>query len=83
MALAKPENEEQYDLIITHVYKYSEAWNRGLRENQKILAVDEETVEDIESLKDLISRKLIDQRSVILEVINEENAKGYIELERN
>ncbi len=83
MALSKPENEEQFDLIITHVYKYSEAWNRGLRENQKILAVDEETVEDIQSLKDLISRKLIDQRSVILEVVNEENAKGYIELERN
>ncbi len=83
MALSKSENEEAYDLIITHVYKYSEAWNRGLRENQKIISVDEENVEDIPSLKDLINRKLTTNKSVILEVLNEEDATGYIELERN
>lgn len=83
MALSKPEKEEAYDLIITHVYKYSEAWNRGLRENQKIISVDEENVEDIPSLKDLIQRKLTTNKSVILEVLNEEDARGYIELERN
>lgn len=83
MALAKPENDETFDLIITHVYKYSEAWNRGLREDQKILSIDEENVEDLSSLKDLINRKLTTNKSVILEVVNEEEAIGYIELERN
>ncbi|GAB5409211.1 MAG: trypsin-like peptidase domain-containing protein [Balneolaceae bacterium] len=83
MALTKPEKEESFDLIVTHVYKYSEAWNRGLRENQKIISVDEENVEDITSLKDLIQRKLTTNKSVILEVLNEEDATGYIELERN
>jgi S1-C subfamily serine protease len=83
MALTNPENEDISDLIITHVYKYSEAWNRGLRENQKIISVDEEKVEDLTTLKDLIQNKLTTNKSVILEVLNEEEAKGYIELERN
>tara|TARA_R110000868_G_scaffold37111_6_gene131452 strand:- start:37036 stop:38559 length:1524 start_codon:yes stop_codon:yes gene_type:complete len=83
MALSKPENEEVFDLIITHVYKYSEAWNRGLRENQKIISIDEEKVEDIRSLKDLIKKKLSTNKSITLEVLNEEDARGYIELERN
>ncbi|MFV1884653.1 MAG: trypsin-like peptidase domain-containing protein [Balneola sp.] len=83
MALVKPENEETYDLIVTHVYKYSEAWNRGLRENQKIISIDEEKVEDLNSLKDLINKKLTNRKSVMLEVLNEEDARGYIELERN
>ena len=83
MALAKPENKRSYDLIVTHVYKYSEAWNRGLRENQKILSLDKEKVEDLQALKDLIATKFIDNRTIILEVLNEENAMGYVELERN
>lgn len=83
MALSNPEIEGAFDLIISHVYKYSEAWNRGLRENQKIISVDEEKVEDITSLKDLIQRKLTTNKSVIIEVLNEEDARGYIELERN
>ncbi|MBO6524056.1 MAG: trypsin-like peptidase domain-containing protein [Balneolaceae bacterium] len=83
MALVKPENEEEYDLIITHVYKYSEAWNRGLRENQKIITIDEEKVEDIDRLKELINKKLTTNKSVMFEVLNEEDARGYIELERN
>lgn len=79
----KSEENEQYDLIISHVYKYSEAWNRGLRESQKIISIDEEKVEDIQTLKDLISQKLSTNGSVILEVLNKEKAKGYIELQRN
>lgn len=77
------ENPGSYDLVISHVYKYSEAWNRGLRENQKILEVDQEKVEDIDRLKDLLSRNLTNNGSVILKIENEENAKGFIELERN
>lgn len=83
MALAKPENSQVYDLLVSHVYKYSEAWNRGLREGQKILSIDEETVEDIETLKDLITEQITENGSVSLKVENEENAIGFIELERN
>lgn len=77
------DNTRGFDFIITHVYKYSEAWNRGLRDDQKIISIDEEKVEDIETLRDLISRKLTTNGSVILEVLNKEEAKGYIELQRN
>ena len=52
-------------------------------ENQKILKVNEEKVEDIQGLKDLISRQITKNGSIMLEVVNEENATGYIELERN
>jgi len=83
MALAKPENSQSYDLLVSHVYKYSEAWNRGLREGQKILSIQEETVEDIQTLKDLVSEQVNANGSVTLKVENEENAVGYIELERN
>ena len=83
MELAKENGLEGFDLIVSHVYKYSEAWNRGLKENQKIVAVSKEKVEDIQGLKDLIAQHITESGSVLLEVVNEENAKGYIELERN
>jgi Do/DeqQ family serine protease len=83
MALAKPEDNRSFDLIVSHVYKYSEAWNRGIREEQKILAVDEERVEDIPSLRDLMSARISTQGSVILEVLTKNNARGFIELQRN
>ncbi len=83
MALAKPENSNSYDLLVSHVYKYSEAWNRGLREGQKILSINEEMVEDIQTLKDLVSEQINNTGSVSLKVENEENAIGFIELERN
>ena len=83
MEIPRENGEAGKDLIVSHVYKYSEAWNRGLKENQKILKVNEEKVEDIQGLKDLISRQITKNGSIMLEVVNEENATGYIELERN
>ena len=82
-ALETSDDPEKFDLYITHVYKYSEAWNRGLREDQKIISVDEEKVENLSGLRDLISRQITRNGSVILEVLNEEDAIGFIELERN
>ena len=83
MELPKENNNSGFDLIVSHVYKYSEAWNRGVRENQKILEVDEEKVEDLDGLKDLVARKLTTNGSLILKVQNEDKAVGFIELERN
>lgn len=82
MEIPRESGQDGKDLIVSHVYKYSEAWNRGLKENQKILRVNEEKVEDIQGLKDLISRQITKNGSIMLEVVNEENATGYIELER-
>jgi len=77
------QDTDNYQLIITKVYKYSEAWNRGLKKDQTILSVDEIKVEDLESLKELIAKNLTNNRSVTLEVFDKENARGFIELKNN
>ncbi|SMO31756.1 S1C family serine protease [Gracilimonas mengyeensis] len=79
-AMATPEDPAKFDLYVDHVYKYSEAWNRGLREGQQILEAGKEKVEDLTSLEELMRRNLNDNGSIILEVVNDEQAKGYIEL---
>ncbi|WP_428234684.1 S1C family serine protease [Gracilimonas sp.] len=83
MALAKAEDVQKFDLIIDQVYKYSEAWNRGLRQDQQIIKIEEEKVEDLSSLEELMRRYLNEKGSVTLEIINEEDARGFIELKRN
>ena len=70
-------------LIISKVYKYSEAWNRGLKKDQTILEVDEIEVEDLQTLKELVAENLTKNGSITLEVIDEDNARGYIELKDN
>lgn len=82
-ALAKPEDAEKFDIYIDEVYKYSEAWNRGLRADHQILKIEKEKVEDLSGLEELIRRNLNDKGSVTLEIINEEGARGFIELKRN
>jgi len=77
------QNGQLNQLIISKVYKYSEAWNRGLKKNQKVISVDEIEVEDLESLKELIIENLNKNKSVTLEVLDEENARGYVELKDN
>lgn len=76
-------NADDPQLIISKVYKYSEAWNRGLKKDQTILSVDEISVEDLETLKELIAENLTKNGSVTLEVLDDENARGYIELKEN
>ncbi|MEQ8525699.1 trypsin-like peptidase domain-containing protein [Gracilimonas sp.] len=83
MAVAKAEDAQKFDLIIDQVYKYSEAWNRGLRADQQIHKIEEEKVEDLSSLEELMRQNLNEKGSVTLEIINEENARGFIELKRN
>ncbi len=74
------EMERETGLIVSKVYRYSEAWNRGLKKNQIILTVDEIEVEDLDSLKELIADNLKRNGSVTLEVLDDENARGFIEL---
>ncbi|MEX0719150.1 MAG: trypsin-like peptidase domain-containing protein [Balneolaceae bacterium] len=82
MAIAKPDNPKTFDIIVTQVKKYSEAWNRGLREDQLIIQVNEEKVEDISTLNELIQKNITANGSVILGIINEEDARGFIELKK-
>jgi S1-C subfamily serine protease len=77
------QESENFKLIVSKVYKYSEAWNRGLKKDQTIVSVDEIEVEDLKSLKELIKEKLNTNGSVTLEVLDKENARGYIELKNN
>lgn len=70
-------------LIISKVYKYSEAWNRGLKKDQTIVSVDKIEVEDLESLKELVRKNLTKNGSITFEVLDEDNARGYIELKDN
>lgn len=77
------EGEDAQQLIITDVSRYSEAWNRGLRENQKIISLDEEKVEDLSTLEELLNQQLNRKGSAILGIINSEEARGYIELKKD
>lgn len=83
MAIAKPEDAEKYDIYVDRVYKYTEAWNRGLREEYQIIKIGEEKVEDLPRLEELVRRNLNDNGSVVLEIRNDEDIKGFIELKRN
>ncbi len=83
MGIPDDQNPETQTLIVTRVFKYSEAWNRGLREEQQIVGIDEEKVEDLSTLKELVSKQLTDNGSVTLEIIDQENVRGFIELKNN
>tara|TARA_R110002073_G_scaffold237509_1_gene398582 strand:+ start:24641 stop:26155 length:1515 start_codon:yes stop_codon:yes gene_type:complete len=77
------QDSENNQLIISKVYKYSEAWNRGLKKDQTIVSVNKIEVEDLETLKELIAENLTNNGSVTLEVLDEDNSRGYIELKDN
>ncbi|MEO1021091.1 MAG: trypsin-like peptidase domain-containing protein [Bacteroidota bacterium] len=80
MGINKINETEAFDLVVTQVFKYSEAWNRGLRESQKIISVDDKPVEDIGELRELIDEHLSEYGAVTLEVLDEDEATGFIEL---
>lgn len=83
MALATPEDADKFDLYVDRVYRYSEAWNRGLRAEQQILKIEEEKVEDLDELEELMRRNLNEKGSVTLEIVDEEGARGFIELKKD
>lgn len=82
---AVPESDSSgvFRLYVDRVYKYTEAWNRGLRERQEIVAIGEQKVEDISIFEELMKQELTTKGSVIFEIRNKDNASGFIELKRN
>lgn len=83
MAIAKPEAPETYDLMVADVQRSSEAWQRGLRVDHQIVGVNDEKVQSIESLDEQIQKHLNEDGSVILEIIDQDNSRGFIELKQN
>lgn len=79
VAIPTKEKDKQI-LVISTVNKYSEAWNRGLKKNQTIEAINNIKVEDLETLKELIAKELTKNGTITLEVLNKESARGFIEL---
>jgi Do/DeqQ family serine protease len=77
------QSDDKEQLIISKVYKYSEAWNRGLKKDQTIISIDDIEVEDLKTLKELVAEKLNKNGSVTLEVLDNDDARGFIELKEN
>ena len=61
MAISQEGGESTYDLIITDVVGGSEADQSGFKEGYQIKRVNDQIVEDLESLKDLIAEISEDQ----------------------
>lgn len=80
MAIEKDGRES--DLMVAEVVKSSEAWNRGLREHHQILSIDKEKVENLSIFEELLEKKLEENGAVILEVIDKNNVRGFIELKQ-
>jgi Do/DeqQ family serine protease len=70
------------DLLITNVVRGSEAHNRGLKEGYIIREVNNEKVEDLETLKDLIGQRLRAGSALLLRIETQEGAIGYYELKQ-
>ncbi|MGD8427231.1 MAG: trypsin-like peptidase domain-containing protein [Balneolaceae bacterium] len=77
MALSKTDKPGSFDIVITDVIKGSEAEKKGLEEGFSIRKVDNQKVEDLQSMKDLIAQNLKKNKSVTFEV---ETREGAIEL---
>lgn len=79
MALATPQDPQQYDLIISEVFPSSEAARQGMQEGYIIKKVNDAPVQTLEEL----NKQLTDLRqgsSVLMEVETPDGAIGYYQL---
>lgn len=70
------------DLVIINVVQESEAHKRGLKKGYIIREVNNEKVEDLETLKDLVNQQLRTDSPILLQIETEDGAIGYYELEQ-
>ncbi|NGP89836.1 trypsin-like peptidase domain-containing protein [Fodinibius halophilus] len=82
MAIRKEGTSDTFHLIITEVVNGSEAAEKELKAGFEIIKVGDQKVEDLESLKDLISQFLNKYNSVLLEVKTREGEAKVVELEQ-
>ena len=83
IGIANPQDPTIHDIYVHQVYRYSEAWNRGMRVDQQITEIDGKKVENLERLEELLNENLNTNRTATLQFKNEEGATGYIRLEKN
>ena len=81
--LSSSEESEPTELIISEVERGSEAFKKGLKEGYIIKKVNDEMVEDLESLKDIVSRSLGSSNSLMLQIETKEGADGFYQLNSN
>lgn len=82
MALSKFDHPGSYDLVITDIVKGSEADKAGLEEGFKIHKINDQKVEDLQSMKDLIAQILKDGNSVTIEVETRDHATKLFKLDQ-
>jgi Do/DeqQ family serine protease len=80
MELSSSDENEPTELIISEVERDTEAFDKGLKEGYIIKKVNDEKVEDLESLKDLISRSLNGANSLMLQIETKDGANGFYQL---
>lgn len=83
MEISSANEEEPAELIISEVERESEAFMKGLKEGYRITKVNDEKVEDLETLKDLVSQSLSRSDSVMLRIETKDGAKGFYQLNSN
>lgn len=76
-------SNEPAELIISEVERESEAFQKGLKEGYIIKKVDDQKVEDLESLKDLVNRSLARSNSLLLQIETKDGANGFYHLNNN
>lgn len=83
MEISSSNNSEPTELIISEVDRDSEAFMKGLKEGYTIKKVDGEQVEDLQSLKDLVSQSLNRSNTVVLQIETNDGATGFYQLNSN
>lgn len=81
-AVPSENNNRDYELVVTEVYRETEAWNKGMKRGQKIEKINDLIVEDLQTLKDLVSRSLETRGKVTLQVEAEDGSTAIYELKR-
>lgn len=81
MALSKPQDPQRYDLIVSSVDEGTEAWKRGIREGDRILAVEGKEVEDLGVLRDLMRSATRTKQRTMLTVRKADGSTAYYELQ--
>ena len=74
--------DNEFELVVDEVDKYSEAWNRGLKEGQQILAIGNTSVEDIDTLRDLMRQELKLNKEVTIKIRTKDDVIGFVQLKQ-
>lgn len=78
MSYLRPGGESR--LIVSRVEEGGEADRRGLRRGYRIVSVEGERVEDLQTMRDLVRRAMRENGSVVLQIETRDGTRGYYEL---